>query len=245
MKFIFGKIWLIWSALVFVATWPFVWLAYQFPYVLFPSEKKYAQGFTISKIWGKIVLFFIGVRLKVIGTENIDPYQKYVYVCNHTSQIDIPINFASHPELFVILSKKEAEKVPVVGTNLKYAHVTVNRKDNEDRKASLQKLNKHLAAGRSLLLYPEGRRNREDGHLSPFHTGAFVLAIQNQVPIVPVTIIGSSKVNNPTNPFAVYPGKIKVYFDQPIETKGLTKNDLEQLIETTRSSMLKHFTESN
>lgn len=241
LKQIIGKIWLVWSALVFVFSWPIIALVYFVTYRLLPKEQKYKNGFAATKIWGKFVLFFIGVRLTVFGKENIDGSTPCVFVCNHSSQIDIPINFVTSPIPFVILSKVEVAKVPVVGTNLKYAHVMVNRKDAEDRKQAMEKLGKHLKAGRSILLYPEGSRNRESSPLGSFKKGAFVLAILHQVPIIPITIIGSKDINNPSNPLALYPGKVTVHFDSPISTKGKTTDNLLDLMEQTRSVMLKHF----
>ena len=241
MKRYFGILWLMWSAIWFLVSWPFVWLAYQFPYRLFPENRKLERGFAITRTWGKFVLFAIGVRLQIVGREQIDISRQHIYVCNHRSQIDIPVNFVSSPELFVILSKKEVEKLPVVGLNLKHAHVTVNRKSKEDRKRAMKKLNEYIQQGRSILLYPEGRRNRSTEHLGDFQAGAFVLAIQNKLPIVPVTIVGSEQINNPSAPFALHPGTVSVFYDDPIETDNFSQKDLPVLIQKTRAKMLTHF----
>lgn len=241
MKLIFGKIWLLWSAFAFLLTWPFVSLAYFIVYRLQDGSKTYQRGFAVTKAWGKVVLFLLGIRLKKSGNYKQYETGQYIFVSNHRSQIDIPINFSSHPQLFVILSKVEAAKIPVVGTNLKHSHVTVDRKHPESRKKAMSDMDKHIEAGRSILLYPEGRRNKTDKHLSKFKAGAFLLAIKHQLPIVPVTIIGSEKINNPSNPLAVYPGKVEVVFNDPISTKGLTNDDLNRLIETTQNVMLKNF----
>lgn len=241
MKFIWGKVWLIWSAFAFLLTWPFVSIAYFITYRLQGGEQKYNRGFSITKLWGKVVLILLGIRLKKLGNFKQFKTGQYVFVSNHRSQIDIPINFSSHPQLFVILSKVEATKIPVVGTNLKHAHVTVNRKQSESRKQAIAQMDKHLEAGRSILLYPEGRRNKTDSHLSKFKAGAFLLAIKHQLPIVPVTIINSDKINNPKNPLAVYPGTVQVIFNDPISTEGFSTENLHMLIETTRKTMLSNF----
>lgn len=241
MKFILGKIWLLWSAFAFLLTWPFVSIAYFVVYRLQGGENKYKRGFSITKIWGKVVLFLLAIRLKKSGNYKQFETGQYVFVSNHRSQIDIPINFSSHPQLFVILSKIEATKVPVVGTNLKHAHVTVNRKQPDSRKKAMREMDAHLEAGRSILLYPEGRRNKTTEHLSKFKAGAFLLAIKHQLPIVPVTILNSEKINNPSNPLAIFPGQVEVVFDNPISTKGFTHENMDNLIERTRKTMLKNF----
>ena len=241
LKTLFGKIWLLWAVFIFVISWPFVWIVYQINYRLLGGEKKYQRGFAITRLWGKWVLSWLGVRVETIGAEAINTNRQYVYVCNHRSQIDIPINFVTSPELFVILSKKEAEKIPVVGTNLKHAHVTVDRKNPNDRKLSIQKLSKHIEEGRSVLLYPEGRRNRSEQELGDFKTGAFVLALQHRLPVIPVTIIGSDEINRPSNPLAVYPGKVKIVYGDAIEVQNYGTEDLRTLMDQTKSAMLTAF----
>lgn len=236
MKQIFSKIWLLWGALVFLVTWPFVWLAYQLARIFNPGEKIYPAAFAVTKVWGHIVLFLLGVNLKVFGKEKNGKGRQVVYVSNHRSQIDIPVNFVSTPR-FVILSKHQALKIPVVATNLKLAHVTVNRKDKASRKQSLLELKEHLKAGRSILLYPEGRRPREDVALGEFHDGAFLLAKEFALPIVPITIVDSDKINNPKNPIALLPGKVEVFFDEMIEVTKDT--DLGELKERVMNVMLK------
>jgi len=215
VKNFFGKIWLAWAAFTFVLSWPFVWIAYQITAITQPAEKVYKPAFHITKIWGHYVLFCLGVRVRVHGKENRAKHDQVVYVSNHRSQVDIPINFTSTPQ-FVILSKSEALKIPAVSTNLKLAHVTVNRKEKGSRKQSLVALRTHLSQGRSILLYPEGRRPREEVAVGEFQAGAFMLAKEFSLPIVPVTIIGSDKINNPKQPLALFPGTIEVFFEEKI-----------------------------
>ncbi|MBX2845643.1 MAG: 1-acyl-sn-glycerol-3-phosphate acyltransferase [Saprospiraceae bacterium] len=220
LKQIFGKIWLVWSILIFILSWLPAALAYFVAYRLLPASKKYKNGFAVSKVWGRLINLFVGVRLREYGKEDIDFSQQYVMVCNHRSQIDIPINFVSSPVQFVILAKQSAAKIPVIGINLRNAHVLVNRKDKEDRKRSLNTLRKHLKAGQTLLIYPEGRRLRGEDQLGPFHDGAFLLAKEAGVPILPITIVGSDRINNPKRPLEVFPGRVDVYYDAPISTEG-------------------------
>jgi len=236
LKTIFGKIWLIWGLLVFVISWPFVMIAYLFTYRILPKKNKYRSGFAVSKVWGKFVNFFLGVRIQQYGKNEIDFTKQYVYVCNHRSQIDIPINFTTIPNGFVILSKKSAARIPVVGTNLKHAHVTVDRRKPEDRKDAMIKLSSFINRGHSVLIYPEGRRLRSNDKLGRLHDGAFSLATKHKLPIIPITIVGSDKINNPKKPFQIFPGKVKVYFDLPIESANRT----EELKSEIRSIMESH-----
>lgn len=241
IKHFLGKIWLAWSALVFVLSWPIMWVVFKINYALYDVQKNIKPSFVTAKLWGAWMLFWLGVRVKAYGLKNIDPNKQFVYVSNHCSQIDIPINFVTTPEPFVILSKKEATKIPVIGMYINKSHVTVKRRDPKDTKISIEKLSKHLSLGRSILLYPEGRRNRSKEKLGSFKAGAFLLAVQHQLPIVPVTIIGSEKINRPNRPYELYPGKTKIVYGKPIETKGLTNEDIDMLMQQTKQAMLYQF----
>jgi len=233
MKGVFGKIWLVWSAFKFGITMPFIWLAYQFTNLFYKGDRRYRAFFKVTKFWGNWLLLFIGIRIKKHNVNKNAEGEQVIYISNHKSQIDIPVNFTSTPQ-FVILSKLQAAKLPVVGTNLRLAHVTVDRKNKESRKNSLLELKEHIKAGRSLLLYPEGKRTR-DGLLGDFHDGAFTLASEFNLPIVPVVILGSDKINNPSNPFALFPGVIHVYFLDKLY--GNDFNSLAEFKEETRERM--------
>lgn len=234
IKSIFGKIWLIWSAIWFGLSMPFMWIAYQIAKLFTNDENKYKTFFSITKVWGHLVLFFLGVRVKTYSKEKNAEDEQVIYISNHVSQIDIPINFTTTPQ-FVILSKEQAAKLPAVGISLRLGHVTVDRKNKESRINSVKKLKEHLNAGRSLLLYPEGSRNRKESAVGDFQDGAFTLANEFNIPIVPVVIVGSGKINNPSNPLALYPGKIEVHFLDKIFGKEF--NSITEFKNFTRDKM--------
>ncbi len=236
---ILGRLGLLWGAFWFLLSWLWVWPAYQIVKLTSKGDERYKKAFAVSKLWGHFMLFGLGVRVKQFGQENKCAGEQVVYVCNHRSQIDIPLNFTTTPQ-FVILSKLQAAKIPVVGTNLRLAHVTVDRKSSKSRKESIERLREHLRAGRSILLYPEGRRSRDENKLGKFHDGAFHLAIEFHLPVVPITFVGSDKINNPNDPFALYPGKVQAYYDKAISTKGMTSADIDSLKEQTKTAMLHH-----
>lgn len=239
MKRFFGRIGLIWAAIVFLVSWLWVWPGFQMIKLTKKGDALYKAAFNWTKLWGRFMLFFLGVKTKVFFPERNAAGQLVVYVCNHRSQIDIPINFTTNPQ-FVILSKSEALKIPVVGTNLSIGHVTVDRKSKQSRKEAMEKLKFHLRQGRSLLIYPEGRRPREDVLLGEFQDGAFQMAVEFQVPIIPVTIVNSDGINNPKRPYELYPGKVEVYFGEAIETTGKTSKDIDELKEQVKTQMVNY-----
>lgn len=239
MKQLIGKIWLLWSAVIFITTFPIVFISYHFARITVPQKNIYNPFFNITKAWAKWLLFWIGVRTKVYGKQPFT--QPCVFVCNHQSQFDIPVNFATSPLPFIILSKQEVTKIPVVRTNLIYSHVLVNRKNTHSRKQSMIDLDQHIKAGRNLLLYAEGSRKQKT-ILGEFKPGAFVLAIQNQVPIVPVTIIGTKNIHNAFSPFQIFPGKTEIHYHTPISTIGKTKDDVDEVLQNCRNVILECLT---
>ncbi len=241
MRWIIGKIGLIWGALVFVFSWLWVWPLLQLSRIIKDKNKYYKANFTIIKWWGHFILFFLGVCRKVNQKELNAKDDLVIYVCNHRSQIDIPVNFTSTPQ-FVILSKVEATKIPVVGTALRLGHVLVDRKNKRSRVEAIEEMKMHLENGRSFLIYPEGRRARNDLKLGDFQDGAFHLAIEFQIPIVPITLKHTEKINNPDNAYAIYPGRVEIFFDEAVPTKGKSNYDIVELKEVVRNKMLKHLT---
>ncbi len=239
MHRLLGKIGLLWGGLVFLSSWLWVWPGLQIIQLIKNDDKRYKANFNWIKCWGHYMLFFLGVRCRVYNKELNAADELVIYVCNHRSQIDIPINFTTTPQ-FIILSKSEALKIPVVGTALRFGHVTVDRKNKNSRVEAVEQLKNHLRNGRSVLIYPEGRRAREATDLNEFQDGAFHLAIEFQIPIVPITILHSDRINNPKEPYALYPGQVEIYFDEQISTIGKKNQDIVALKEQVKQQMLNH-----
>lgn len=210
-------------------------------YILFsflPKQKAAVQAHKVSRIWARVLFTVFLIRFKVIGKEKIDPNKTYVFVANHQSQLDIPAYALSCKNTFRFLAKHELTKIPLMGYVIKNLYLTVKREDKEDRSKSLEELNNSIRNGISVFICPEGTRNRTQRPLLDFKNGAFKTAIENQVPVAALTIIGSKQRNAPANPLAFIPGTIYGIWSDPIETKGMTENDVETLKQTVYNQII-------
>ncbi len=199
----------------------------------------------LGKTWAKLVLWIAGVKVKIIGLENINTDENYVYVANHLSGFDIPIVMASLPGQLRIVFKKELTKIPIFGWQLRMGpYILIDRENPAKAMESLEKAKKKIERGVSVLLFAEGTRSL-DGNIQPFKRGAFTLATRSGKKIVPLTIKGTFEIL-PKKKFRIRPGEVKLYVDPPIEHNGSTdkKSELE-LMEKVRNIIVKNYYSEN
>ena len=155
------------------------------------SETK-AQVF--PRYWGRILCWLSGVRVIVEGIDNIDPRQTYIFAGNHCSQYDV-LSFQGYfPHDFRWIAKKELFRIPLLGQAMhRVGYIPIDRSHGRQALKSLDKAAKQIAAGSSVLIFPEGTRSA-DGLLHEFKTGAVLLAMKAGVPIVPISFNGSYEV---------------------------------------------------
>jgi 1-acyl-sn-glycerol-3-phosphate acyltransferase len=135
------------------------------------------------------------------------------------------------------LVKKEFFRIPVLGrAMLQCGFIPVDRKSRAHAVQAIEAAVKSLAAGRSFMVFPEGTRSR-DGRLQPLKKGAFVMAIQAQVPIVPISVSGSSKIM-PKGRFVIRPGVVGITIHDAIPTQGCSMADRPEIMERTRCAIL-------
>lgn len=234
VKMLFG----IYCALVFVASLPVLVLAYAIIFNCFSKQKAPHIAHKLSQYWAKFLLLAFFIRLKVKNKEKIDPLKTYVFVCNHQSQLDIPVFALACTNTFRFLSKAELTKIPLLGYVIKNLYITVDRKDKVNRSRSIQLMKQSIYEHISVFICPEGTRNRSDQPLLNFKDGAFRLAIETQTPLAVLTLIDSGKRNSPKIPLAVAPGTIHGIWSEPIPTNGLTIADAAMLKEKAQQLML-------
>lgn len=187
----------------------------------------------LAKVLDRIVLFFARVRVVGEGLQKVTPGRGCIFVGNHRSFIDILAAYVILPGDLRFLGKKEIFRIPMVSFALKtMGMIEVDRSNHEAATQSIARAAKELAAGRSIVLFPEGTRSRQKDML-PFKKGAFVLAIQTQAPIVPFTILGAEPILRPGT-MQLYPGTVRIVIHEPIETKGMTIEDRGDLLEKAR-----------
>ncbi len=188
------------------------------------------------KVFAKIQLMLMGVRIKVKGRDKIDFTAQHIYVMNHSSNIDPFILLSEIPSNAKILAKTEIRSYPVYGFAVKHLYLTVDRSDKKDRMRSMEVMTKALNAGDSLMLFPEGTRNRTENAVTDFKIGAFVLSQKTGVPIAMLSSVNSREIV-PTNSYLARPGVIRAYWDGPFYPDKYDENEVEKYREDMRNFM--------
>ncbi len=192
--------------------------------IVISKEEWYPYFFKIARIWAKTILFVMGFRLEVEEEQKINPKKSYIFTPNHTSMIDIMVMLAITKNPFVFIGKSELAKIPIFGFFYKRTNILVDRSNPRSRKKAFDEANKRLKNGISICVFPEGMVPDEKIVLSEFKSGAFRLAIEHKVPIVPITFYDCKKRFSYTF-FSGGPGKLRVKIHKFIETKNLKIED--------------------
>jgi 1-acyl-sn-glycerol-3-phosphate acyltransferase len=159
----------------------------------------------------------------------LDRRNQYIFCPNHFSYLDIPA-MGLTPVNTIFVGKSEMEKIPLFGYMYGRLHITVNRKSLKSKFNTLKRTLEALDEGKSLVIFPEGGIvSRTPPQMARFKDGAFRAAIEKKIAIVPVTIAHNWIILPDSNPPVLYQGTIKMVYHEPIETKGMTINDLDQL----------------
>ena len=172
----------------------------------------------------------VGIRAKTIGLEKLDPTRTYVYMSNHVSNIDPPVTVPLLPKRTSVLIKKELFKIPILAKAMRMGSmVPVDRGNRDAGIEAVRAATAVVQQGINMTIYVEGHRSR-DGRLLPFKKGPFYLAMECNVPVVPVTISGTHHIM-PKGRFAIKPGEVRVIFHEPIEPKdfGTRENLMEKV----------------
>ena len=187
--------------------------------------------------WGcRFAVWLAGVRLEVQGREKIPTGQAVVFMPNHQSNCDPPAVISILPRVRVLV-KKEFCRTPLLGrAMLLVGFIPVDRKNRERAIEAIEEGAKSLAAGHSFMVFPEGTRSR-DGRLQPFKKGAFVMAMKAQVPIIPISLSGSSRIMQKGR-FAIRPGLVRITVHDAVPTAGYVPANRSQLMERVRQAVL-------
>jgi 1-acyl-sn-glycerol-3-phosphate acyltransferase len=212
IKNIFGRIWAIWGALIFVTTM-LIFLIPFFLFIYFQKDPKKTQRFiSYSRVWMDVFLALVGCPLKIQGREYFEKGKTYIVVCNHNALIDVPVSSPGIPGGNKTIAKAEMAKIPLFGLIYKTGSILVDRKNEKSRRESFVKMKEVLDMGLHMCIYPEGTRNISAEPIKPFHDGAFRLAATNGNSIIPMIIFNSRKANPPDKGFFLMPVKLYMHF---------------------------------
>ncbi len=207
--------------------------------VLSSTEKLYPQFFLVARFWAKIVLYGSGFVPRVSIEAPVDRKKSYMFVANHTSITDIMLMLYCVKNPFVFVGKKELVKIPVFGFFYKRTCILVDRNSQRSRKEVFDRAQARLHDGTSICIFPEGGvPDDESIVLDQFKDGAFRLAIDHQIPILPLAFFDNKKRFSYTF-FSGSPGIMRARILNAIPTIGLTQGQKKELREKTRDTILK------
>jgi 1-acyl-sn-glycerol-3-phosphate acyltransferase len=208
------------------------------PILLLPLFSHTGQStFVMARIWSWLLLRTNFVGIQAEGLEKIRRNRSYVFIANHASHLDSPAMALALPNILRFVGKASLARIPVFGWALRQtrAAIFIDRSDPQRAIETLNRATEELKGGVSALFYAEGTRS-PGGRLQPFKKGGVMLAIQAQLPMVPVTVVGSHRLL-PKYQLHIHPGTIRVIVGDPIETAGRTEADRDMLLETAQRTI--------
>jgi 1-acyl-sn-glycerol-3-phosphate acyltransferase len=191
----------------------------------------------LPRLWARAILWLAGIRVRVEGREKLDPGGTYIFAANHQSQFDIPVLQGRLGFDFRWLAKKELFQIPVWGAAMRRSgYIPVDRGQGRAAFKSLDEAAKRVAAGTSVVIFPEGTRS-PDSLVKSFKAGAMVLAIKSGVPVVPVGISGTFEVLPKSRLLAQKSGLVVVRIGEPIDTSGYSIKQKQELAERLQAEV--------
>ena len=202
------------------------------------GRKSQVKVQVFPRYWGRILCRLAGVRVIVEGIEHIDPQQTYIFAGNHCSQYDIFSFQGYFPHDFRWIAKRELFRIPLLGQAMhRVGYIPIDRSHGRRALNSLEEAAKRIAAGSSVLIFPEGTRS-DNGVLHEFKTGAALLAIKAGVPIIPLSFNGSYEVL-PKGNLLPKSGKITIRIGPAIPTDLCKASDKQALARTLQAAVEK------
>lgn len=240
LRFLGHRVYTTWSTFWFVA--PF-FVTYPLQIVLSRRPKWHSHLHSINRWWSSSAIRMWGMPVSIVRHHPLPQGQPCVYVANHSSYIDIPVLFMAIPGFLNIMGKSSLVKTPLWGPIFGRTYITVNRESAVSRGRSMVLARQSLAAGRSVIIFPEGTISKKPGEeMISFKDGAFQLAIAAGVPLVPVTMpLNHRFMPDVDSGLRIRYTPLRVVFHEPISTTGLTTADIPALKERVYQTITSGF----
>ncbi|MBR5338030.1 MAG: 1-acyl-sn-glycerol-3-phosphate acyltransferase [Lachnospiraceae bacterium] len=220
IRFLLSVIFIFFFFLFSVFMWAYIWIVARF-------NKKKADLISLHIIQGvlKTLQFLSGVRLKVIGEENVPKDQAVLYIGNHKSDYDTIFTYARCPGLTGYIAKDSLGKIPFMrGWMLRGYCLFLNRENPREGLKTILTAIEYVKQGVSITIFPEGGRNKTDAPTLPFHEGSFKVATKTGCPIIPMAITNSESVFEAQIPF-LKPADVVLQYGKPIYVEELAPED--------------------
>jgi 1-acyl-sn-glycerol-3-phosphate acyltransferase len=187
---VLGKIWKTLFLLHFTASLLVLYPAFRY---FLGKEKRYKKGYSLMRGWAKYLAFTAGIKVSVSKEQDL-PAPPYIICPNHTSYLDIVLAYCIFPDMFIFMGKKELMKVPVFNVFFKKMNILVDRNSASGSSKAFLEATKRISKGNSIAIFPEGSISKRAPKMLKFKSGAFKLAADNKIPIVPVTFLTNWKI---------------------------------------------------
>lgn len=225
MKIIKIPFWILWRVWFYILVLLPIIVMFPFLFLSFLKESWYPHFFKMARIWAKVILYGMGFYPKVEEDQEIIPNKSYMFIGNHTSMLDIMLMLVTVKNPFVFVGKKELVKIPLFGYFYKRAVIMVDRDSPKSRQQVYERAQRRINQKLSICIFPEGKvPDDESIVLDTFKTGAFNLAVDHDLPIVPMLFPDNKKHFSYTF-FSGYPGKLRVKILKFIETETKDHHD--------------------
>ncbi len=191
------------------------------------------------RMWGRSLLWVTGNKRIIEGLENIDPDKAYIFAANHVGALDIPAVIFAVPQTARFIAKKELYRIPLFSMGMRNSGMLkVDRGNSEDARKTLIKAIDTIKDGCSVLIFPEGTRSKT-GQIQNFKKGAFLLALNGKIPIIPTVISGSQYTMTPNK--CIKRGTIKIKFLSAIDTNNTDYEKSNKLVQLVREKVVAEF----
>jgi len=211
-------------AVLFIVFFPFLLIPIAFP-------KQFQLTGIVNRWWAKLLFIFCFLPYRIECRARLDAGKQYVFCPNHFSYLDIP-TVGLNPINTIFVGKSEMEKIPLFGFMYRKLHITVDRASLKSKFNTVRNSMEALDAGKSLVIFPEGGiTTHHPPTISRFKDGAFRVAIEKQIPVVPVTITNNWIILPDAKPLLLQRGTIRIIFHEPMDTRGMVQEDTRRLKE--------------
>ncbi|MGL4629643.1 MAG: lysophospholipid acyltransferase family protein [Leadbetterella sp.] len=244
VKKILNTLYFVWCAVwlisIYLVLFPFIFICI----VIKPWNK---WGTWFCNLWADLFFAIAFMPVKIEKKTQLNPKQNYIFVANHFSFLDIALGMKVVRQYFSYMGKASVKKIPLIGFMFARLHIQVDRSHKDSRAIAYQKSQAALKSGRSLFIMPEGGilSTNFPEMVQPFKDGAFSLAIESQVPIVPISFLNLYKI---LPSYFLKWGIPEIIVNEPISTIGKTKEDIETLknqVYQIIQNQLNHYHENN